>query len=108
MSTLTRQNLTPEPLREDLADFEERTGLPARGTRKELEAIDPRMRYLTTEAFDNNGQSTRMEQIQYGRKGNSYLWKRMIPAKDLSDRKKFQIHLEINKDEKPYYFPIED
>lgn len=79
-------------MRADFQDFENRTGLPSRGTREDLESL--KARYFTTEPFNYGGQQRRIEQMQKEVDGRGYIWKRQIPAGDVSDTVLFEIHLE--------------
>ena len=74
-------------------EFEERTGLPSKASRKTLEEIGGR--YFSTELFKLNSSFSRYEQMQFGNKNGVYMWKK-ISSCEADKIKDFEIHLEVN------------
>ena len=89
-----------EENRTDFVEFRTRTQLPSHATRSKLEEL--RGRYLTTEPFLLDQTSTRMEQMQYQKGADMYVWKRMVPSEGESQIP-FIIHLEISVDGYRYH-----
>ena len=85
-------------MRDDFEEFSKRTGLPAIATKEELLEIGSR--HLRSDSFELEGITHILEQMQYKKDGNMYMWKRLCPNGHASP---FEIHVEANPTGCKYY-----
>ena len=92
-------------IRLEFIEFEKRSGLPARTTKEVLQGLGARC--FLGESYQQYGSHNQVQQMQYQRGENLYLWKRTGSIENINE-KTFEIHLEVGPNGYKYFPTAEE